>query len=58
MSFATLIPPLISGAMPNDNPWPVFIFYGVYTLIGFLHIKVKLQESDGKTYMEIIKSFK
>ena len=43
MSTSNLIPPLISGAMPNNNPYPIFIFFGIYCFIGFLHVRAKLQ---------------
>jgi hypothetical protein len=36
--------------MPNENPYPVFIFFGAYTIFGFLHILRYLRESDGHTY--------
>ena len=58
LSLATFVPPLISGGMPNNNPYPVFIFFGIYSFIGFVHVRMSMQESDGRTYLEIVKSFK
>ena len=49
-AFTMLIPPLVASFMPKNNPWPVFIFFGVYTFIGFAHIRSTLRESDGLTY--------
>jgi len=54
LAISTLIPPLVTGAMPNNNSYPVFIFFGLYGLIGFVHVKCKLRESDGFTYRQII----
>ena len=58
IAFVMLIPPLVASFMPKNNPWPVFIFFGLYTFIGFAHIRSTLRESDGLTYKEIIASFK
>ena len=43
LSTANLVPPLVSGAMPNNNPFPVFIFFGIYCFIGFIHVRRSLQ---------------
>jgi MFS family permease len=58
LAISTLVPPLITGSMPNSNPYPIFIFYGIYTFIGFIHVFKMLKEPDGKSYYEIIQSFK
>jgi len=58
LAISTLVPPLISGSMPDNNPYPVFIFFGLYGIIGFVRVRLKLKESDGFSYNEIIKSFK
>ena len=58
LAIATLVPPLVAGAMPNNNSYPVFLFFGFYGLISFFHIFRHLRESDGKSYNEIIESFK
>lgn len=50
LSITTLIPPLVTGAMPHNNPYPVFIVLGVYGLLSFIHVFRDLKESDGKTY--------
>lgn len=53
LAASTLIPPLVTGAI--GNPYPVFIFFGLYSFIGFAHIFRHLKESDGYTYNQIIK---
>jgi hypothetical protein len=50
LAFSTLIPPLITGAMPGHNPYPIFLFFGLYSFIGFIHVFRYLRESDGYTY--------
>jgi MFS family permease len=37
MSISMLVPPLLSGIMPSGNPYPVFIFFGLYSFVGLLH---------------------
>jgi MFS family permease len=58
LAISTLIPPAITGIMPNSNPYPVFIFFGIYGFISMIHVFKSMRESDGKTYNEIINSFK
>lgn len=58
LALSTLIPPLVTGAMPNNNSYPVFLFFGIYGFLSFFHIFRHLRESDGKSYNEIIMSFK
>jgi hypothetical protein len=58
IAIAMLIPPLVASFMPKNNSWPVFVFFGLYSFVGFLHVRSTLKESDGKTYKEIIESFK
>ena len=50
VAICMLIPPLVASFMPKNNPYPVFIFFGIYTFIGFVHIRTTLRESDGLTY--------
>ena len=38
LSFSLLIPPLIGGAMPAGNPYPVFFIFGVYGLLSYIHV--------------------
>ena len=57
-SFTMLIPPLVASFMPRNNPYPVFIFFGIYGLIGFAHVRSTLRESNGLTYKQIVQSFK
>lgn len=58
LSITTLIPPLVTGVMPKNNPFPVFIVLGVYGLLSLVHIFKDLRESDGKTYNQIIQTYK
>jgi hypothetical protein len=58
LAVSTLVPPIITGIMPGQNPYPVFIFFGLYGFLGLAHVFRYLRESDGFTYSEIIKSFK
>ena len=58
LSFSMLVPPLVSSFMPRSNPYPVFIFFGVYGIMGFIHVRSTLRESNNRTYKEIIDSFK
>lgn len=58
MAISTLVPPLITGSMPDGNPYPVFLFFAFYGIISFIHIFRYLRESDGKTFAEIISSYK
>lgn len=57
LGLEILIPPLIAGAMPRNNAYPVFYFFGGYGLISFIHVFRCLRETDGLTYNQIIKSF-
>lgn len=58
LSLATLVPPVVSLYMPDFNPYPVFIFFAVYTFLGFLHVRFYLRETDGLTYKQIIDSLR
>jgi hypothetical protein len=57
LAICLLIPPLVKG-FNNGNPYPVFIFFGIYGLIGFIHVRSVIRESNGLTFKEIVKSFK
>ena len=58
IAICMLIPPLVASFMPGNNPFPVFIFFGIYGFVGFIHVRSTLRESDGRTYKEIIDDFK
>lgn len=58
LALEILIPPLIAGKMPNNNAYPVFFFFGIYGIFGFIHVFRCLRQTDGLTYNEIIKSYK
>jgi MFS family permease len=57
LAICLLVPPLVSGAN-NTNPFPVFIFFGIYSLISFAHVRLTMRESNGLSYKQIIQSFK
>ena len=57
LSVSLLVPPIVSGIMPDNNPYPVFFFFAAYGFVSFIHIYSTLKESDGKSYDEIIQSY-
>jgi hypothetical protein len=57
LAICLLVPPLITGSN-NGNPFPVFFFFGIYGLIGFIHVRATIRESSGLTYKQLISSFK
>ncbi len=56
-SIVTSVPPIIIGAMPDHNAFPLFFFFGGYAIFGFTVIYLKLIESKGLTYEEIISKY-
>jgi len=42
-SLVTSVPPLVVGAMPNGNAYPLFIFFAAYGLFAYvlLHFYMK-----------------
>jgi hypothetical protein len=38
LALSTLIPPVITGIMPKNNAYPVFLFFGLYGLLSLLHV--------------------
>jgi MFS family permease len=58
LAISTLVPPIIGGMMPDNNPYPVFLFFAFYGIGSFFHIFRYLRESDGKSFADIIKSYK
>jgi MFS family permease len=51
------VPPIVTGAMPNHNAYPLFFFFGFYGIFGTIYIYMKLVESKGRTYEEIVKEY-
>ena len=49
-SLVTSVPPLVVGAMPNGNAYPLFIFFAVYGLFAYVILHFYMIESKGKTY--------
>ena len=44
------VPPIVVGAMPDNNAYPLFFFFGFYGLIGFIYLYLKMVETKGRTY--------
>lgn len=50
LAISTLVPPVVTGIMPHNNAYPVFLFFGLYGFIGVVHVFSTMKESDGKSY--------
>jgi hypothetical protein len=55
--MVTSIPPLVVGAMPHGNAYPLFLFFGVYGFLSYVPLQFFMVESKDKTYEEIIDGF-
>lgn len=44
--------------MPNNEVYPCYIFFCLYSLFTFIHFKRQAVETNGLTYEEIINKFK
>lgn len=51
------VPPIIVGAMPDHNAYPLFFFFGIWGVFGSLYVFCSMVESKGRTYEEIIKEY-
>jgi len=49
-AMVTSIPPLVVGAMPNGNAYPLFIFFGVYGFLSYFPLQFFMVESKDKSY--------
>jgi len=49
-AMVTTIPPLVVGAMPNGNAYPLFIFFGVYGFSSYFPLQFFMVESKDKSY--------
>jgi MFS family permease len=38
LALSTLIPPIVGGMMPDTNPYLIFLFFGLYGFLSFIHI--------------------
>jgi hypothetical protein len=36
LTIVTMIPPLVVGAMPDNNAYPLFIFFGYYGIAAYI----------------------
>lgn len=50
LSISTLLPPFVMYLMPNNNPYPIFIFFGLYCLMAIFYLHKKLVETKGKSF--------
>lgn len=57
LTIVTSVPPLVVGAMPGNNAYPLFIFFGCYGIFAFVILILYMKESKGLTYKQIIESF-
>lgn len=57
ISIVTSIPPLVVGLMPDNNAYPLFLFFGGYGIFALFILKIWMKESKGLTYEQIIESF-
>ncbi len=56
-SLTITVPPIIKEAMPDNNTYPLFFFFGGYGIFGSMMLYLFLVETKGKTYEEIVKEF-
>jgi hypothetical protein len=49
-TIVTTIPPIVVGAMPGHNAYPLFFFFSAYCIFGLVIIVWKMVESKGRTY--------
>ena len=38
LSITAIIPPIIIERMPGNNPYPIFFFFGGYTMISLIYM--------------------
>jgi hypothetical protein len=53
----TIVPPLVVGAMPNHNSYPLFFFFGLCGIVSSVIIYLKMVESKGRTYEQIVAKY-
>ena len=53
LAITTIFPPIIMEKMDN-NAFPIYLFFAVYTTISLIYIGLKLVESRGRSYKQII----
>ena len=49
-SITITVPPIIKAAMPGNNTYPLFFFFGLYGIFGSYVLYKYLPETKGKTY--------
>lgn len=56
MVFATLVPPVVGDVIePSHMPWPIFLFFGVYSLFSAVYLWCCAVESKDREYNDILK---
>ena len=43
LAIVTTIPPLIVGAMPGNNAYPLFIFFGYYGIVAYILLQIYMK---------------
>jgi hypothetical protein len=57
VAIVTSVPPLVVGAMPENNAYPLFFFFGAYGIFAYIILHLWMKESKGLTYEQVIASF-
>ena len=56
LAITTIFPPIVMEKM-NQNAWPIFLYFAVYITISLIYMGIKLVESKGRQYKEIIERY-
>ena len=58
MLLVMFLPPVVADVVePTHTPWPVFLFYGAFSLLSVFYIGFCAVESKDKLYHDILKEF-
>lgn len=56
MLLVTLLPPVIADVVsPTHTPWPLFLFYAIFSGMSVLYLWYFAVESKDRKYYDIIK---
>jgi MFS family permease len=56
MMMVTLVPPLLADVIsPTHTPWPIFLFFALFSLLSVFYLGRFAVESKDKQYYDIIK---
>lgn len=50
LTLVTSVPPIIVGIMPDNNAYPLFFFFGGYSIIASIVVFTFMRESKGLTF--------